>query len=130
MKRLTKDRIIAGIGALSITVILPLVTNSPTFAKTAFIQGSNLELANNKQDTPEKQTSPSALVSESYQGNFKDQGTSGFGALIQEYKDKEVTAKDLVQAGVDAGKLAPTALENSGYMEAVENELSLLATNR
>ena len=130
MKSLTKDRIIAGIGAISIAIILPLITNSPAFAKINSIQGSNLELANNKQNMTEEKTSPSALVSEAYRGNFKEQGISGFGTLIQEYQDKEVAAKDVVQAGIDSGKLAPTALENSGYMEAVENELSLLLKNK
>ncbi len=124
MKRSTKNQIIAGISALSIAIVLPLVNNSPVFAKTASIKESSLELANDKQNMTEEKTSPSALVSQAYQGKFKDRGISGFGTLLQEYQDKEVTAKDLVQAGIDSGKLAPAALENSGYMEAVENELS------
>ena len=123
MKRSTKNQIITGISALSIAAILPLVTGLPVFAQTASTQRNNLELANNKQDNTEEQTSPSALVSEAYQGSFKDQGISGFETLIQEYEEKEVTAQDVVQAGIDAGKLDSAALEDSGYIEAVETEL-------
>ena len=123
MKRSTKNQIITGISALSIAAVLPLVTGLPVFAQAASTQRTDLELANNKQDNTEEQTSPSALVSEAYQGSFKDQGISGFGTLIQEYEEKEVTAQNVVQAGIDAGKLDPAALEDSGYIEAVETEL-------
>ena len=124
MKRSVKNQIITGISALSIAAIVPIATSLPTFAQTASsTQRSDLELANNKQNNTEEQTSPSALVSEAYQGSFKDQGISGFETLIQEYEENEVTARDVVQAGIDAGKLNTAALEDSGYIEAVETEL-------
>lgn len=123
MKRFTMNQKAAGIALMPIAAILSLTISLPVFAQTASTPRSNLELANNKQDSTKEQTTPSALVSEAYNGKFKDQGISDYETLIQEIEEKEVTAKDIVQAGVNSGKLAPATLEDSGYMEAVENGL-------
>jgi hypothetical protein len=122
MKRSTKNQIITGISALSIAAIFPLVTGLPVFAQTA-TAGDKLELTSNKQNAREPQTSAFALVEEAYQGSFKDQGVSGFEMLIQEYEEGETTAKDVVQAGIDAGKLSPDTLNNESYLEAVNTQL-------
>ncbi len=66
------------------------------------------------------------LVSSAYRGDFEDQGIESYAVLISNYEAGELTAKDLIQAAVDAGELSPSTMEDSAYVEAVERQLSTL----
>ena len=66
------------------------------------------------------------LVSSAYRGDFEDRGIESYAVLISNYEAGELTAKDLIQAAVDAGELSPSAMEDSAYVEAVDRQLSTL----
>jgi hypothetical protein len=63
------------------------------------------------------------LVSSAYRGDFEDQGIDGYAVLISNYESGQTTAEDLIQAAIDAGELSPMALEDDGYVEAVQLQL-------
>lgn len=66
------------------------------------------------------------LVSSAYRGDFEDQGIESYAVLISNYQAGELTAKDLIQAAIDAGELSPSAMEDAAYVEAVDTQLSTL----
>ncbi|MCC5603750.1 hypothetical protein [Nostoc favosum] len=59
-----------------------------------------------------------------YQGGFKEQGIPSGSALIFEYQIGNLTAKDVVQAAVRANKLPAQLLNDAGYLNAVESQLT------
>jgi hypothetical protein len=59
-----------------------------------------------------------------YQGGFKQQGIPSGSALILEYQIGNLTAKDVVQAAVRANKLPAQVLNDAGYLNAVESQLT------
>lgn len=66
------------------------------------------------------------LVSSAYRGDFEDQGINSYAVLITNYETGELTAQDLIQAAVESGELSPAAMDDSGYIEAVESQLEAL----
>ncbi len=71
-----------------------------------------------------QQTTPVNLVSLAYRGYFKNQGIPGYGVLIAAYKSGKITAQEIVQVAVEANRLPAEVLSDSGYVNAVEQELS------
>ena len=69
------------------------------------------------------------LVSSAYRGDFEDQGVNSYGVLITNYETGDLTAEDLIQAAVDAGELSPAALEDDGYVRAVDAQLDALTNS-
>lgn len=59
-----------------------------------------------------------------YQGAFKEQGIPSTGSLISEFQIGNVTAKDIVQAAIKAKKLPAQVLNDRGYVNAVESQLT------
>jgi hypothetical protein len=59
-----------------------------------------------------------------YQGAFKEQGIPSAGTLISEFQIGNVTAKDVVQAAIKAKKLPAQVLNDQGYINAVESQLT------
>ncbi|MCC5642964.1 hypothetical protein LC607_08440 [Nostoc sp. CHAB 5824] len=66
---------------------------------------------------------PFDLVGLAYQGQLKNQGIPGYSGLIQNYKTRQLTAKDIVRSAVLAKKLPSEVLNDQGYINAVKNIL-------
>ena len=66
---------------------------------------------------------PYALVSQSYQGQFQQEGIPSAGAFISSVRKNRITASQLVQVGIDMGRLPDTALSDESYIRAVDNVL-------
>ncbi|MFN6571893.1 hypothetical protein A6770_26860 [Nostoc minutum NIES-26] len=72
---------------------------------------------------------PFNLVSLAYQGGLKQQGIPSGGTLVSEYQNRNITAKDLVKAAVNANKLPAQVLNEQNYLSAVRSQLSSLSRN-
>ncbi|MBD2529333.1 hypothetical protein H6G97_07005 [Nostoc flagelliforme FACHB-838] len=59
-----------------------------------------------------------------YQGNLKAQGISSGSALISQYQTGNVTALYVVKAAVNAKNLPAQALNDKGYLNAVQSQLT------
>ncbi|MEH1970920.1 MULTISPECIES: hypothetical protein [unclassified Nostoc] len=59
-----------------------------------------------------------------YQGNLKAQGIPSGSALVSQYQTGSLTALDVVKAAVNAKKLPTQALNDRGYLNAVELQLT------
>ncbi|WP_375513864.1 hypothetical protein [uncultured Nostoc sp.] len=59
-----------------------------------------------------------------YQGNLKAQGIPSGSALVSQYQIGSLTALDVVKAAVNAKKLPVQALNDTGYLNAVESQLT------
>ena len=81
------------------------------------------------QEYTEKRMSAFALVSAAYRGRFEDWDIPSYTTLETEYGAGNVTAKDVVSAGVEAGELAPQAADDDDYINSVESELNALEGN-
>ncbi|MEB3211426.1 MAG: hypothetical protein VKL39_08720 [Leptolyngbyaceae bacterium] len=73
-----------------------------------------------------RQTEAFNLVSFAYRGQLEDEGIAGYNQLIQDFRTRDVTAEDVVQAGIDNGYLSPAALEDEQYVNAVFVQLESL----
>ncbi|MBD2559996.1 MULTISPECIES: hypothetical protein [Nostoc] len=62
-----------------------------------------------------------------YQGYFKEQGIPSGSALVFKYQTGNLTAKDVVQAAIKAHKLPAQVLNDPGYLNAVESQLTSLS---
>ena len=74
----------------------------------------------------EKRMPAFALVSAAYRGRYEDWNIPGYANLQTEYEAGNLTAQDLVNAGIDAGELSPQAAEDDEYVSFVDNELGAL----
>lgn len=68
---------------------------------------------------------PFSLVSLAYQGEYRTQGIPGFGSFYSAVSSKNIVAKNLVKAAIDANQLTPDAQTDRGYLNAVEQQLSV-----
>jgi hypothetical protein len=68
---------------------------------------------------------PFSLVSFAYQGEYRTQGIPGFGSFKAGISSETITAKDLVKAAIDANQLSPETQTDRGYLNAVEQQLSV-----
>lgn len=59
-----------------------------------------------------------------YQGNLKAQGIPSGSALVSQYQTGSLTALDVVKAAVNAKMLPAEALNDIGYLNAVESQLT------
>ncbi|MEE3717877.1 hypothetical protein V2H45_14140 [Tumidithrix elongata RA019] len=74
--------------------------------------------------------SPFNLAYLAYQGYFEDRGISSYATLIEDVRSRKVTPTQLVQAAVDSQRLAPSVLNDSSYISAVESQLTSLVMNQ
>lgn len=75
-----------------------------------------------------KDTTPVKLVSLAYGGKLK--GVSGFKSLLCDIAFGKISGKDLVQYGIDNGRLSPETINDCGYIKAVEYNLQELFMRR
>ncbi|MGD1873132.1 MAG: hypothetical protein ACFB02_08795 [Mastigocoleus sp.] len=104
-----------GTFAIAITATSPALAN-----KTAV--NSNLT-----QNQVVKDITPFNLVALAYQGKFRSQGIPGYNSLLASIRFGEVSGKDLVQRGIDSGRLSKETIDDSGYVRAVEYQLQSLS---
>jgi hypothetical protein len=72
------------------------------------------------------QPAPVDLVFLAYHGYLKAQSIPSAGRLVDAHRSGMLHAKDLVQAAIQAQRLPAAALEDRGYVNAVENTLKFL----
>lgn len=105
-----KSSLLKLISAVSITAI-SLLSSLPVLAQTK----DSVAL--------ERSITTFSLVSQAQQGRFKNQGISGYGALKTQYKLHQVTAKNLVKAGIDNHLISTETLQNQDYLNDVNLQL-------
>jgi len=66
---------------------------------------------------------PFNLVHRAYSGHFSEQGVPGFNGLATAYQSGQIEAEDLVQTAINQGRLSPDALDDAGYVNAVDFQL-------
>ncbi|MGF1481842.1 MAG: hypothetical protein ACFB4I_20565 [Cyanophyceae cyanobacterium] len=74
------------------------------------------------------ETSPNSLVHLAHRGYFANQGIPSSKALVAAYSLGNISAEDLVQAGVETGRVMPDITNNRGYINAVDSMLNNLTT--
>lgn len=75
------------------------------------------------QRTVVHQSTPIQLVSLAERGYLQEQGIPQGNALLTAYDFGQLTARDLIQAAIEDGRVSAGALENANYVNAVENAL-------
>jgi hypothetical protein len=70
--------------------------------------------------TPVLNTTPFELVNLANNGYLRDQGIPANGLLAWEVNKGQLTATDLVKAAIQTNKVPSTALNDSGYINAVQ----------
>ena len=103
--------------------ILLLSTIAATNVKAQEFEADNAEKV---EEGTEMRTSPFALVSAAYRGRFEDQNIPGYANLQTEYEAGNISAQDVVDAGVEAGELTPQASSDDEYVSYVDSELGAL----
>ena len=68
-----------------------------------------------------KNATPFQLVNLAYRGQLK--GLDGYFSLLNELKFGNIDGKDVVQHGIDSGRLSPETINNSSYVATVEVKL-------
>lgn len=105
------------------TIFISATTTPPVMAnKTA--ANSNVV-----QSQVQNNITPFNLVSLAYQGEFKNQGVGGYNSLLTAIRFGEIRGKDLVQHGIDTGRLSAETINNSGYINSVDSQLKKLSKN-
>ncbi|WP_375476226.1 hypothetical protein [uncultured Nostoc sp.] len=99
-------------------------------AQTATINNSE-KIAVNSNNLSTNSTSanylqPSNLVAFAYQGGLQQHGIPSGEALILKTQNRNILAKDLVKAAVNADKLPSQVLNDQNYLSAVNSELNVL----
>ncbi|MFP4008764.1 MAG: hypothetical protein ACLFV6_12270 [Spirulinaceae cyanobacterium] len=70
------------------------------------------------------------LVSLAYRGRYEEYGIPGYLNFISSYRSGEVAAEDIVEAGIMTGELPPMALEDDGFIRAVQMQVEGLIIGR
>lgn len=68
-----------------------------------------------------KNTTPFQLVNFAYRGQLK--GLAGYNSLLNSLKFGNIDGKDVVQHGIDSGRLSSETINNSAYVAVVEQKL-------
>ena len=102
-------------------------TSKTNITKIDYINNQLVALKSNPVTT--KQTAPFNLVRIGYQGFLEAQGIPSGGAFLRSINHGDITAKILVQSGIDNGRLSPQTLNDQGYLYAVQTQLNGLNRN-
>jgi hypothetical protein len=104
------------------TQITPSALSGRTGTRTERISMSTATIDNHAVNP---KLTPFSLVSLAYQGEYRTQGIPGFGSFQSATSSKTITAKDLIKAAIDANQLSPDTQTDRGYLNAVEQQLSV-----
>jgi hypothetical protein len=91
-------------------------------SETIVINSSNLS----SNSTSANYLQPFNLVTFAYQGGLQKHGIPSGGALVLKTLNRNIIAKDLVKAAVNADKLPSQVLNDQNYLSAVNLELNAL----
>jgi hypothetical protein len=72
------------------------------------------------------QLSPFELVTTANQGQLSQQGIPSFSQLTAEFQLGRISAKDLVQAAIQANRLPAQTANDASYLSAVQAQLQLV----
>ncbi|GAB4550136.1 MAG: hypothetical protein Tsb0014_44730 [Pleurocapsa sp.] len=107
-----KSSLVKLISAASITATFSLLGSLPVLAQSTNVAANDRTIT------------PFALVSQAESGRLKTQeGISGYGAFKTQYMLHQVTAKSLVQAGINAHLVPAATLQDRGYINAVNFQM-------
>ena len=98
------------------TILIAATATQPALANKTAINSSEVtrnQAINN--------ITPVNLVSLAYRGQLK--GVSGYQLLLNDIAFGKMSGKDLVQHGIDSGRLSPETINDSKYIKAVEYKL-------
>lgn len=116
------------IGGLS--VLLMSAVGAPA-VRAQMTEQTAVEMGYSRRDvTEERLTSAFDLVTAAYRGRLEEQGIPGYTELLNDYEIGEVTAEDVVRAGIEADELRPKAVEDEAYINAVELQLNAYEQGR
>ncbi|MEH2296471.1 hypothetical protein [Nostoc sp.] len=112
-------------------LIFASITLVPGIAGAQIATTNSTEIAINSNNLPKNSTSmsylqPFNLVSFAYQGGLKQHGIPSGETLVFETQNKNIMAKDLVKAAVNADKLPSQVLNDQNYLSAVNLQLNAL----
>lgn len=111
------------------TLSILLLSTTVTPSIKAQVQQEAESRVRRGEEYVEKRMSPFALVSAAYRGRYEDWDIPGYVNLEQSYRSGEITAQDVVSAGVEAGELVPQAARDDEYINYVDSELDALTTD-
>jgi hypothetical protein len=122
-ERLSMSAETATVTKIDNTQIAPSALPGRAGTRTERISMSTATIVNK---TAYPQLTPFNLVSLAYQGEFRTQGIPGFSSFQSGTSSKKITAKDLVKAAIDTDRLSPDTQTDRGYLNAVEQQLSII----
>ena len=111
----------------SVTAIISTLS----VAVSTTVEASEITLDSEVNDTKlvqKTQTSPKNLVYLAHRGYFSDRGIPSALALVTAYSLNNISAEDLVRAGVETGRVSPNVLKDAKYINGVESMLNNLKT--
>ena len=97
------------------TILVSTATIQPALANKTSVN------SNVTQNQAVNNATPFQLVNLAYRGQLK--GLAGYNSLLNAVKFGNVDGKDVVQYGIDSGRLSPETINNSGYIAVVEEKL-------
>ncbi|MBN3893936.1 MAG: hypothetical protein HWQ41_01095 [Nostoc sp. NOS(2021)] len=120
--------------------LVTLINSALIFASITFVPGiagaqtattNSSEIAINSNNIPSNSTSvsylqPFNLVNFAYQGGLKQHGIPSGKTLVSETQNRNIIAKDLVKAAINADKLPSQVLNDPNYLSAVNLQLNAL----
>ncbi|MEH1998458.1 MAG: hypothetical protein V7L00_06830 [Nostoc sp.] len=112
-------------------LIFASITLVPGIAGAQTATSNSNEIAINSNNLPRNSTTvsylqPFNLVNFAYQGGLKQHGIPSGEALVFQTQNRNLIAKDLVKAAVNANKLPLQALNDQNYLSAVNSQLNAL----
>jgi len=114
----------------AVGTILIATTATPPVLANKSKANSNLNIHQKiTQNQVQKNITPFNLVSLAYQGKFQTQGVGGYNSLITAIAFDEIRGKDLVQIGIDTGRLSAETINDSSYIGSVDSQLKKLPKN-
>jgi carbon starvation protein CstA len=111
------------VGLSILCLSLAATTSVKAGTRTERISMTTATIVNNP--AVKTKITPFALVSLAYQGEYRTQGIPGFGLFQFGTSNQTITAKDLIKAAIDANQLSPDAQTDRGYLNAIEQQLSV-----
>ncbi|MCY6493513.1 hypothetical protein [Leptolyngbya sp. GGD] len=114
-----KRSLIAGLSILLLSAVTATAAHAETRIdqELSMIQLVPSQVLNNM-------LTPSDLANLAYRGYLRDQGISSYSQLIYDYKAGRVHAKDIVQAAIVTNRLPASTLNDRGYLNAVNLQIS------
>ncbi|WP_052754514.1 hypothetical protein [Calothrix sp. 336/3] len=108
-------------------LLLVAAANNPAQAQTRHGKevSANPNIQNNRHNS---RLTAFNLVALGYQGHFKNQGISSYGAFLSDYHQMKIHSQELIKAGIAANLLPAEILNDAEYINAVERQLSAFSS--